>query len=91
MDGDVVELDRLAARVRRSREEVEAGRAALSRYALVWWHGVAADRYRDLVEERRATLAVLAEELAWLEESVTALASAARAEAGPLRVVREAS
>ena len=91
VDGDVVELERLVVRLRLARESAEAGRAALARYALVWWEGTAADRYRDLVDERRARLAALAEKLGWLEDAVTALAAAARAESGPLRAVPEAS
>ena len=91
MDGEGQELERLAARAGQAREAVEARRAALGRYALVWWEGGAADRYRGLVDERRAALARLADELGWLEQSATALAAATRAEVGPLRDVREAS
>ncbi|NHA68102.1 hypothetical protein [Phycicoccus flavus] len=84
------EIEALAVRVRLARESVEARRVALARYALVWWEGEAADRYRELVDERRAGLARLADELGWLEESVVALAAVARAE-GAADPVREAS
>ena len=91
METEIQELERLAVRLHEARCTVEARRIALSRYALVWWHGAAADRYRALVDERRLALGRVADELGWLEESVLALASAARAEAAPLRGVPEAS
>lgn len=91
MDGDVLELERLLGEVRHAREAVEGRRVALARHALVWWEGAAADRYRELVDERRAALARLADELGWLEESVTALVAAIRRGSPPLGLVREAS
>lgn len=94
MDGDegvVGELERLAGRLRVAREEVEAGRAALGRFALVWWAGTAADRYAALVDERRARLAVLADDLRRLEEDVLTLVVVAGVEAGRARLAREAS
>lgn len=94
MDGDegvVRELERLAVRLRVAREEVEAGRTALGRFALVWWAGTAADRYAALVDERRARLAALADELRRLEEQALTLVVAARAEAGRALVGPEAS
>ncbi|MBM6404943.1 hypothetical protein JQN72_11890 [Phycicoccus sp. CSK15P-2] len=78
---DMVDLARLAARLRAAREEVEARRAVLGRYALVWWEGMAADRYRELVDERRAALARTADELGRLAEDVDALLVAARLDA----------
>lgn len=91
MAGEVQELQRLGARLRLARESVEGRRAALGRYALVWWEGPAADRYQGLVEGRRAALQRLADELEWLAAAVDALTEAAHAEAGPLPAVPEAS
>lgn len=91
MDGRIEELERLSARLRLAEEAVQGRRVALGRYALVWWQGEAADRYRDLVEERRAALERVADELDGLADTVDALVVAARVEAGPLPVVPEAS
>ena len=72
-------LDRLAARLRTGAEVLEEQRGAVGRYAVVWWEGSAADRYRDLVEDRRAALASAAEEARSLADAVAALAVDARA------------
>ena len=43
--------------------EVEQRRTALSRYALVWWQGEAAEAYQRRVHERVAALAALSARL----------------------------
>ncbi|PKW26425.1 hypothetical protein [Phycicoccus duodecadis] len=88
---ELAELERLLVQVGRAREVVEAHRVALDRSVLVWWEGVAADRYRALVDERRAALGRAADELGWLEESVAGLVVLARQGSGVGRVVGRAS
>lgn len=88
---EVSDIEGLLAQVRGARAVVEAHRAALGRPALVWWEGVAADRYRALVDERRAALARVGDELGWLEEAVAGLLLIARQEAEVGRVVGRAS
>ncbi len=80
---DVQALERLAGRAREAADVVDARRAALGRNALVWWQGEAADRYAARVEERRASLAALADELRWLADAVSAVAAAVRADRDP--------
>ncbi len=91
MDEAAVALDRVAQAAVRSREVVEAQRAALGRYALVWWSGEAAERYWEHVEHRRTSLARCAEDLGYLAAVAARLASAARAEAGLMRALGVAS
>lgn len=88
---EVPELEGLLAQVRRAREVVEAQRAALDRSVLAWWEGVAADRYRAVVDERRAALGRAGDELGWLEESVAALLLLARQGCGAGRPLGRAS
>ncbi|GAA4412466.1 hypothetical protein GCM10023168_34290 [Fodinibacter luteus] len=71
------ELRDLAAALRGAARRVEARRAALGRYALVWWEGTAAEAYQQQVAHRVTALATLARELdeaAVLAEEVVALA-----------------
>lgn len=53
----------VALGARHEARELEARRVALSRFALVWWHGGAAESYRLRVHERVNALARLAGEL----------------------------
>lgn len=85
MDEAAVALDRVAQQALRSQEVVEAQRAALGRYALVWWSGEAAERYWSHVERRRAGLARCADDLGRIASLAALLGEAARAEAGALR------
>lgn len=85
MEGSAEELERLAGRARCAAEVVEAHRAALGRYALVWWTGAAADRYWAQVEERRARLATCAEGLADLAELAAVTAALVRSEVRTMR------
>ncbi len=80
MDEAGDELDRVAVWALRARDVAESQRAALGRYALVWWTGEAAERYWHHVEQRRAALAGCAEDLALVAEVATARAGAVRAE-----------
>ncbi|HMM95532.1 hypothetical protein [Phycicoccus sp.] len=77
---DVEELEALARRVVAAAELVDLRRASLGVAATTWWEGPAAERFRGSVEERRARLAALVDELGWLAEALTALAAAVRAE-----------
>jgi hypothetical protein len=87
MEGSAEELDRLAVRARCAAEVVEAHRAALGRYALVWWTGAAADRYWAHVEERRARLGACADGLADLAALAAATAAVVRSEARTMRAL----
>ena len=87
MDEAAIALDRVAQQALRSREVVEAQRAALGRYALVWWTGEAAERYWDHVERRRAALARCADELGEVAALAARLGEVSRAEAGALRIL----
>ena len=60
---------------------LEERRAALSRYALVWWQGEAAERYRHRVHERSNDLAALAAELDHVATVADLLAERARSQA----------
>jgi hypothetical protein len=53
----------LAVQARREGREMEEHRAALARNALVWWQGGAAERYRQLVQERVNALTVVSANL----------------------------
>ena len=53
------EVRGLAGDLRVASHRVEQRRAALGRYALVWWQGEAAERYQQRVAERSARLAAL--------------------------------
>jgi uncharacterized protein YukE len=69
-------LRELSRDLRAASARLEARRAALGRYALVWWQGEAAERYQQRVAQRVTALhdlslamaetAVLAEGLATL-------------------------
>ena len=87
MDEAAVALDRVAQQALRSREVVEAQRAALGRYALVWWTGEPAERYWGHVASRRAALARCADELGEVAALAADLGALARAEAGVLRAL----
>jgi uncharacterized protein YukE len=58
--------------------EMEARRVALSRYALVWWQGEAAESYRQRVHDRVNALAELAVALDELARVADLLADRAR-------------
>lgn len=67
----------LAVELRGAAARVDARRAALGRYALVWWDGAAAEAYQQHVSRRVNGLAALArelEEVARLAEEVLAMA-----------------
>lgn len=87
MDGVGDDLDRVALWALRAGEVAEAQRAALGRYALVWWTGEAAERYWRHVEQRRVALAQCVEDLARVADSAATLAEAVRAEARLLRAL----
>jgi hypothetical protein len=57
------EAGRMAMLLLAKAAEVEQRRAALARYALVWWQGEAAEAYRGRVQERVAALAALSARL----------------------------
>ncbi len=60
----VADAVRLVARqARREASELDQHRAALSRNALVWWQGGAAERYQQLVQERVNDLATVSQHL----------------------------
>lgn len=82
MVDEVEELERLAARVRAGAEVVGVRRAGLLAGTSPGWVGAAADGYRERLDERVVALAALEEELGWLADGVSALASAVRAAAG---------
>jgi hypothetical protein len=56
----------VALEARREAAGLDEHRAALARNALVWWQGGAAERYRQLVQERVNDLAVVSQHLAGL-------------------------
>ncbi len=87
MDEAAVALDRVAQQAMEAQEVVAAQRAALGRYALVWWTGEAAERYLGHVERRRAALARCADELGEVAALAARLGEVARAEAGALRTL----
>jgi uncharacterized protein YukE len=68
----------LALSARREAREMEARRVAVSRFALVWWQGEAAERYRRRVHDRVNALAELAVTLDELARVADALADRAR-------------
>ena len=67
----------VAVRARLSAREMDARRAALSRSALVWWQGEAADSYQRRVHDRVNALAALSARLEGLARLADELASAA--------------
>jgi uncharacterized protein YukE len=71
----------LALGARSEAREVEARRVALSRYALVWWQGEAAESYRRRVHDRANGLAELAVALDALAREADVLADRARGRA----------
>ncbi|MGL5911037.1 MAG: hypothetical protein ACRCZP_13600 [Phycicoccus sp.] len=71
--------DALASAVLGAAVRVDEHRGAVSRCALLWWEGRAAERYRREVGARSAALGVLSEELQ---------AAAALVETGAVREVR---
>jgi hypothetical protein len=72
----VAEAVRLVAVVARGEAGLlDAHRSALARNALVWWHGVAAERYQRLVQDRANAFADLSGYLDGLAGRADALAS----------------
>ncbi len=70
----------LAGELRAAAARTDARRAALGRYALVWWEGTAADLYAQQVAHRVNALAALArdmEEAAVLVDAVLAMGEGA--------------
>ncbi len=70
----------LAGELRAAAARTDARRAALGRYALVWWEGAAADVYAQQVAHRVNALAALArdmEEAAVLVDAVLAMGEGA--------------
>jgi len=75
---DVGESSRaLAVRARLSAREMDERRAALSRSALVWWQGEAAESYQSRVHDRVNALAALSARLDGLARLADELAEAA--------------
>lgn len=70
----VEEMLRLSREARGSAVRMEARRVALSRFALVWWHGGAAQVYREAVQERVNALAEVQAELDFLSVACHELA-----------------
>lgn len=71
------EAARMAMVLLAEAAEVDQRRVALSRYALVWWQGEAAQGYQRRVAERVAALAALATRLEAAAEHWEALEDAA--------------
>ena len=75
---DVGEKSRaLAVRARLSAREMDERRVALSRSALVWWRGEAAESYQRRVQERVNALAALSARLEGVARLADELAAAA--------------
>ncbi len=55
MDGEAYLLE-LSGDLRAAAARLDSRRVALSRYALVWWHGEAAERYQQRVAHRVTAL-----------------------------------
>ena len=74
---DVGETSRaVAVRARLSAREMDERRAALSRSALVWWQGEAAESYQRRVHDRVNALAALSARLEGLARLADELAAA---------------
>ena len=71
------EAGRMAMVLLAEAVEVDQRRMALSRYALVWWQGEAAESYQRRVQERGAALAALSARLAAAAEHWQELEDAA--------------
>ena len=85
MDGEACLRD-LSAELRASAARLDARRAALGRYALVWWQGEAAERYQQRVAERVTALHDLARAMEGSAGVAEELAALVRALGhGPLR------
>lgn|SRR5512139_1082263 len=77
--GDLAErAGQLALSTRSDAREMEARRVALSRFALVWWQGEAAESYRRRVHDRVNALAGLSAQLDELAATADDLADRAR-------------
>ena len=80
------EAGRMAMLLLAEAAELDQRRMALSRYALVWWQGEAAEAYQRRVQERVAALAAASARLEAAAEAWEALEEvaddAALAEAG---------
>ena len=75
---DVAERARaVAVRGRLAAQGMDERRAALSRSALVWWQGEAAESYQRRVQERVTALAALSARLEGLARLADELAAAA--------------
>ena len=75
---DVGETSRaLAVRARLAAREMDERRVALSRSALVWWQGEAAESYQRRVHDRVNALAALSVRLEGLARLADDLAAAA--------------
>lgn len=80
----VEELLRLSREASAAASRLRQRRAAVSRFALVWWQGGAAQSYREAVEQRVASLAGTEGELLFLAEACHELAGLFAAEAAAL-------
>ena len=60
MEDDGARLRAMGADLRLMAARLDDRRVALSRYALVWWQGEAAEAYQQRVARRVAALAVVA-------------------------------
>jgi hypothetical protein len=67
------EAGRMAMLLLVEAAEVDQRRMALSRYALVWWQGEAAETYQHRVQERVASLAAISARLEAAAEAWEAL------------------
>ncbi len=67
------EAGRMAMLLLAEAAEVDQRRMALSRYALVWWQGEAAEAYQHRVQERVAALAATSARLEAAAEAWEAL------------------
>lgn len=80
----VEEMLRLSAQAGAAAGRLRERRAAVSRFALVWWQGGAAQTYREAVERRVASLARTEGELLFLAEACHELAGLFAAESAAL-------
>jgi hypothetical protein len=71
----------VAVQARREARQLDEHRAALSRNALVWWQGGAAERYQQLVQQRADALAEVSAHVEGLARRADRFAAALDAEA----------
>ena len=76
----VEELQRLSREAGAAADRLRERRAAVSRFALVWWQGGAAQTYRGAVERRVAGLAATEAELLFVAQACHEVAGRCAAE-----------